>query len=335
MLSPGKRQIASFMSGRAIMAAWTALAALAAPGGSARPQSPTTTSETGFDDLPVRSEWTAAQPKLPQLVFRMHADIPLPGPLPGGSPRAVDSLRVHVPVHGALAVTLLERDAAPVLVPLDPARRPSGPDDPPSPWVLSADGRQRYQTRPSGLVVAERCCSEFSGGWYRLWKLRLPAGTVVPPLLVDRRVLFVAALDNQLYALRARNGHRLWTAELGRRLSRPLACWTGGPKPAAGPGDHSAERRTSLILVVPDDGSELLALDAATGRKVATVRLPDGDGQIVGGPLSTAQGKIVVARQKYAESEASLLVFTLEEPPAANVAADGTTRSPDSDEDLP
>ena len=117
-------------------------------------------------------------------------------------------------------------------------------------------------------------------------------------------------MDNRIYSLKARNGHRVWTADIGGRISTPLMQWRGEiPEPTA--KDPLATRELTLILAVPASGSEMVALESEAGRQVASMRLPEGGGKLVSGPLATPDGRVVVARQQYAESEASLLVYRL------------------------
>jgi hypothetical protein len=69
-----------------------------------------------------------------------------------------------------------------------------------------------------------------------------------------------------------------------------------------------------VILVVPDSGAELGAINAKTGQRVARLHLERGQGTLVGVPAITADGKILVAYQKYAESEAALRIYELDVP---------------------
>ena len=108
--------------------------------------------------------------------------------------------------------------------------------------------------------------------------------------------------------------HRVWLTDLGARVSLPLVHWKG-EIPLANVETVVPPRRMSLILAVPDDGNRLLALLPSTGEPVAAVRLEGGAGQLIGAPVATAEGTIVVARQEYAESKASLLVYSLLELP--------------------
>ena len=67
--------------------------------------------DTGFSDLPPP---TAKRVKdlPPKLVFRLLAEIPLPGPLPGDDPRLRDNL-VEIGVAGGTMVTEAIPDATP------------------------------------------------------------------------------------------------------------------------------------------------------------------------------------------------------------------------------
>ncbi len=132
---------------------------------------------------------------------------------------------------------------------------------------------------------------------------------MVPPLVVDRRV-YIGGLDNHVYSLKAKNGHRVWAVDIDGRISTPLMLWRGEIRePTA--KDPLATRELTLILVVPASGSQMVALESERGRQVASMRLPEGGGKLVSGPLATLDGKVVVARQQYAESEASLMVYRL------------------------
>ena len=105
--------------------------------------------------------------------------------------------------------------------------------------------------------------------------------------------------------MRAKNGHRLWTVDLGDRLSRPLSGW-----PAV---DHEGADRSSL-LAVPDDGATVTALDAYDGRKVATYELPPQ--HHFASPAVVVPGdRIAIARKGYDDREAALVLLALIPPP--------------------
>ncbi len=266
-----------------------------------------------FGDTSIPGGIRGPEAALPRLVFRLHADIALPGPLPGDPPRLLDGTRVEIPVAGAIAVAEPDPGAAPRLRPRGATSAEPAPA--PTDWVLSPNGRRRFRTTPEGRVLSQKCCAVDRRSWYRVWKLRIPGGTIAPPL-VTQRYVFIGALDNQLYALRVRNGHRVWVADVGARISTPMALAT---IEARVPGE-TEERLLELVLAVPDGGSELIALDSRTGQRVAGFRLAEDGGRLVGAPLALEDGRVVVARQKYDRSEASLIVLELT-PPAPQPAA--------------
>jgi outer membrane protein assembly factor BamB len=123
---------------------------------------------------------------------------------------------------------------------------------------------------------------------------------------VGGRVLF-GSLDNQVYAVRADNGHRLWALDVGERVSRPLALWHGTVEA------EGEMREVDAVLVAPDDALALIALDVYDGTRLATFAvgtLPEGNA-IVSAPLVASDGRVVVAHQGYAPEEAELLVLHL------------------------
>ena len=260
--------------------------------------------DVGFDDLPPPADSKPTDPP-PKLIFSLVAEIPLPGPLPGDGPRLRGDL-VEIGVAGGTIVTQPVPDATPQWI--DSA---SGSDPDPSPvgWVTDERAHTRFRSVPGGVLEAQKSCRRCKTGWKRSWKLRIPGNTLLPPLVADRRV-YIGGLDNRVYSLKARNGHRVWTVDIGGRISTPLMLWRGEiPKPT--PEDPLATRELTLILAVPASGSQMVALESQGGRQVASMRLPEGGGKLVSGPRATRDGKVVVARQQYAESEASLMVYRL------------------------
>jgi hypothetical protein len=87
-----------------------------------------------------------------------------------------------------------------------------------------------------------------------------------------------------------------------------------------------------VLLVVPDSGAELRAISAQTGQTVARLHLERGEGTFVGVPAITKDGKILVAHQKYDESEAALRIYELDVPglPARRPAPPLETASEES-----
>ncbi len=247
---------------------------------------------------------------IPPLILRVEREVPLPGPLPAG-PMTVDDpfLEVRLGVAGGVAVI----HPASGLRRIDPGSLPPGGKDNPgevgepgaSAWVVSPQGKRRFRTWDNGRVESQRACRSCKRTWRRSWRGRIPAGAGAVPLVRDDD-LFVGGLDNQLYAFRARNGHRLWSVDLGERLSFPPTLWRGAiPVPAP------AEPATDLVLLVPDGGRTILVFEPLTGRRIARYRLDDPESRLVG-PARAVGSQIVAPRQYYDEDQASLLVFTLQ-----------------------
>jgi hypothetical protein len=241
-------------------------------------------------------------PPPPRLSVMTVADIPLPGPLLGG-PLDVDGTRVRVPVPGGLLIVEPEPGA-------EATREPTVLlEDPPrgQQWVVGGrKGKRRYRTDPTGLLLAQRRASD-SSRWKPSWKLRLPGATLAQPLVVGKRVL-VGSTDSRIYAVRFRNGHRIWAQDYGDRLTLPLALWHG----------DLTVGFFDLVLAVPHGGTTLLVIDPFDGRTVASYTLPEGGGSLVSSAAVLIDGRIAVARQRYDQADASLLVFRLV--PAEEVA---------------
>jgi hypothetical protein len=240
-----------------------------------------------------------------QLRFRLVAEVFLPGPLPGEGPR-VDGREAEIAVAGGVASVPLFGAAEAEIAAGRSTPRTEGER-----WAVSPDGRRRYGTAEDGFLVSEKRCKRCERGWKRRWRHRIPGNRDAPPLLHENR-LYVAAMDNLIYCMKAGNGYQLWTSDVGARSSRPLVVWTGG-----GLGGRAASRSRlvpTVILAIPDSGSELLALDGETGQRVARVEVGRGEGTLVGVPATTEDGRILVAHQKYSESEAALQIYRLDVP---------------------
>lgn len=286
----------------------------------ARAQSGITLGQDPFDpsNLPPVTSPTS-ESSVPRLLFELLAEMPLPGRLTEGSPQLVGD-EVRVPVAGGVAVWPLEQGVLPRVEPPPPEAAPP----PDGAWAVDAAGRFRCRTLPEGWVVAERRCGHCRTGWKSAWKLRLAGSSRPPPLIHDGRVYF-GALDNQVYSVKQRNGHRVWATDVGARASSPLVLWIGEmpATPEASSRRKKARRgstRVTAILVVPGETSsrrELVALGAAHGQKIGTLALTDDQGTWVGVPLATPDGKLVLARQKYSDEALLMLYRVAPAPPAS------------------
>jgi hypothetical protein len=240
------------------------------------------------------------EPAAPRMTFRLFNDIPLPGPLPDRGPRFVDG-RIEIPVAGGIAVSGWLEESEPRIIP-----HRSSDDDAAGEWSYSPQGDFRCMILESGHILAQKGCRNCKKNWRKKWKLRIAGGDTAPPLLTENRV-YHGGLDNRVYCLKRRNGHRMWESDAPGRVSQPLALWR--------------EDGVELIILAPDDGRSIIALDAVTGSRTAAFELPQNGGQLVGSPIVTDDGKIVVARQLYAADQASLMVFDLVEPGKSALSA--------------
>lgn len=264
----------------------------------------TTLEEDPFNELePTDADLRQLQPATPRLSFELVGEIPLPGPLPGGGPQLVGG-NVEIPVAGGVAVAPPEPGARATV------SAGSGRDDVSDEWATDATSTFRVRSRPDGFIEAQRRRGQ---RWKKVWKLKLPGATAVPPLIHGNRV-YIGALDNQIYCVKRKNGHRLWAVDVGGRISKALVWWQG-ELPAAPPA--ATARPIEAILAITDNGSQMLALDAARGTILARVELPEGAGKLVHVPLAMPDGRVVVALQKYSDAEAALLLYRLTAAPAA------------------
>jgi hypothetical protein len=231
----------------------------------------------------------------PMLVFERLGEIPLPGPLGARSGFASDGL-VVVPVLGGWAKVAPETDAIPSI---DPSLDPPAPAE----WVVSSNGKRRYRTTPEGRVEAERL-KRRRKTWTSDWKIVAPNSILAPPILLGPRLCY-AGLDDRVTCVRASNGHRLWTVDLGDRLSRALTVWPESGTPAAD---------GEVLLVVPDDGATVIALDAYDGRRIAAFELPPTH-HFASSALVVSGDRIAIARKGYEDREAALVLLRLKPPP--------------------
>ena len=279
------------------------LLALLIAGSSASAQTTPYTVEDAFGDLPPTASKRNG-PAPPKLAFKLDAEIALPGPLPPVAPRWRD---------GGVEVTLA--DGTVLVAPVaDAVPRPveaSATEIDPHGWVEDAAGKARYRSTGGGWIEAQKRCRRCKKGWKKRWRLRVAGNTPAPPIVFDGRLYF-GALDNRVYCVKAKNGHRVWVSDVGDRASLPLVHWES-VLTGLDADDPTAVRQVGLILVVPDSANRLVALDRETGGEVAMMRLGDADGRLIGIPVATDRGSIAVAKQAYAAGEASLLVFRMME----------------------
>jgi len=268
-------------------------------------------------------------PPPPGLAFQTFQEVALPGPLLEHALR-LDDDEIALPVAGGEGRVRLEPETSLRVVPAGEFSNGSFTEGDTT-WVYAEDGLVRFRSRPEGGIEAERLV-EKSEEWRDAWSYRVGGAILAAPVLDESR-LFFGSLDNQVYAVRADNGHRLWSVDVGARVSRPLAVWRGVLKPDA---EGEPAREYSLLIVVPDDGAGMVALDAYNGTRVATLRLPEFEPGFVSPALVSPELGIVVARQKYAPTDAALMVYHLDipEPPPDSdeqVAYNDETPSPDGE----
>jgi hypothetical protein len=231
----------------------------------------------------------------PSLVFERLGEIALPGPLGGRSSFMVEGL-VVLPVEGGWARVAPEIDATPSIVATIDLPETSE-------WITSPDGKRRYRTTQEGLVEAEHR-SRVRKKWVSSWRIVAPNSIMAPPILLGPRLCY-AGLDDRVTCVRASNGHRLWAVDLGDRLSRGLTCW---------PACETPTSAGEILLVVPDDGASVIALDAYDGRRIAAFDLPAT--QRFASPALVVSGdRIAIARKGYEDREAALVLLRLTPPP--------------------
>ncbi len=231
------------------------------------------------------------------LVFERLGEIALPGPL-GVPSLFVDDGLVVIPVLGGFARVAPEADATPSIVPTVDV--PEAVE-----WITSSNGKRRFRTAPKGLVEAEHK-TRGRKKWAASWRIVAPNSILSPPILLGQRLCY-AGLDDRVTCVRASNGHRLWTVDLGDRLSRGLTSW-----PAAGDGTVDGE----ILLAVPDGGASVIALDAYDGRRVATFDLP-ATHHFSSPALVVSRDRIAISRKGYDDKEAALVLLHLTAPPQA------------------
>jgi len=278
-----------------------------------------------FANLPTEVAGSSA-PR-PTLVFQLVAEIPLPGPLPGPGPRW-NGETVEIAVAGGTAVVVPEPDAIPRLVP----GASGGEDDPAEEsWVENSRGKLRFRTDSDGWVRAEKRCKRCKRGWKKKWRLRGTGAPGLSPLVVDRRVCY-GGLDNRVYCNKTRNGHRIWAVDVGGRVSDRLVHWSGvrmGMQSDLRLAAVSPDAVTAILAIL-EQGSELVVLTQADGYRIGSLKLASGEGKLVSVPVTTPDGRIVVARQSYAEADASLLVYRLIPPIVIEAPSPGESPATDA-----
>ena len=105
------------------------------------------------------------------------------------------------------------------------------------------------------------------------------------------------------------SSHIVWASEVGARITSSVVHWSRASTTAG----VAVAPEHGVILAVPAGGAEMFALDGTTGEPLARLRLPEGTGRLVSLPVPTPAGAIAVARQKYSQTSASLMVFRLSE----------------------
>jgi hypothetical protein len=252
----------------------------------------------------------------PRLKFELAREIPLEGPV--GAPEAwAEGNALLVPLASGAARVSPSADAPPEPVTADP------PPDASGSWILNAEGTRRYRATAEGVVEAEKRRKN-GRKWRRSWHIVAPNATPAPPILMGPRLCY-AGLDDRVTCVKASNGHRLWTTDLGDRLSRPIARW-----PSASParvtvkaGDRTIEGE--ILLAVPDNGASMIALDAYDGRRLATYELL-AEERLVSGPLVFPDDGIAAVREAFDKRQVAVLVLRLvhnEAPPAVPTAPTG------------
>jgi hypothetical protein len=257
------------------------------------------TNDAPFAALPAP---TGASPEDagPAVSIRLVREISLPGPLPGDGPVLIDG-EIRIPVDGGVAFASPTVDQPPRIAADSSAGLPLDVAD--DGWAVAPDDRRRFRANPGGFIEAQKRCRRCKAGWKKKWRLRVPGGVPSAPVVVGDRVLF-GALDNRVYCVKARNGHRVWARDVDRRVSGSLVPWTESR--------YDDTEPLALVLVVPDGGQKLVALEVQRGNQVAGIDLGPGDGRIVSVPVALPDGNLVVARQRYARTDAALLIYRLE-----------------------
>lgn len=273
---------------------------------------PLVVAQTGTSDKPFDMEELEPVPESepgeskPQFRFNLIADVSLPGPLPGGGPSLVDDAIV-IAVAGGLGV--VSWDGTLELRHGDDLQLAEDGDA--AVFAFSDDGKMRCSTLPDGWIKAEKRCGSCRKVWKKKWRVRAPGSQFARPLITDKRVYY-GATDNQVYGVKRGNGHRVWATDVGGRVIRPLEVLRVSAPPDVRFIGPRGSRTMDLVLVVPDSGDSIIALEGRGGVRVARHELPENEA-FVGSPL-TQGDRIAVVRQRYDASDTALLIFELTPP---------------------
>jgi hypothetical protein len=82
-----------------------------------------------------------------------------------------------------------------------------------------------------------------------------------------------------------------------------------------------------LVLVATDGGGSLLALDSYDGARIASFELPAAEGRLATPPVASGDGSVLIGREKYAASEADLMVLSLRVPEGPAEPSKTTSRA--------
>lgn len=280
-----------------------------------------------FKNLPSEVTAPTEDPDSIQLAFDLVFELPLPGPLPHGGPR-IQGNEIEIPVAGGRAVlplALLEESS--VLV----TESGSGAAAVDEEWSVSESGRLRFRVDPTGWIRAEKRCKRCERGWKKKWKLRALGAAAAPPLAVGNQVCF-GALDNRVYCVKERNGHRRWASQVGGRVTQRLVHWPGPPLDEDDPTEDDGRARGAVVAVL-ERGARLVLLAEDDGVAIGQLQFGATNGKIVNVPLATPDGRLVLARQGYADSDAKLLVYRLE--PATRLREDPADGEADEGKSAP
>ncbi len=254
----------------------------------------TTSSGAGFQNqFPDPLTYKPPLPEPPELQFTAVSEIKIAGPLISGPVEVEGSVYVGT-VAGVYEVDRAGAEPTAILTTATPPETASD-------WGVSPD--RSHRARPQdGRLIVQKACKGCRSGWRRRWRLRVPGLAPVPPLMTARRVYFGAA-DNRVYGVRRKNGHRLWATALDGRMLRELALWVGP--------DSGHDPPVAAILAVPEPGAELVVLDVYGGTVILRYRLASEGDVIVGSPVATGDGHVILARQGYTEQDAAVIVLKM------------------------